>query len=156
MIVPHGSYLMNCGSPNEETRQKSKEMLADELQRCEKLGLAIFNFHPGSHFLVCLKFASDIWVQNILRLSHTAQVQFGTFDQPRSLPLSFNIDQFFISGLIIWHLFLLGSTCGKMPVDECLDKIAECIDYAHSKTKYVITGKTRYYLLLYLIIATIV
>ncbi len=49
MIVPHGSYLMNCGSPNDETRQKSKEMLADELQRCEKLGLAIFNFHPGSY-----------------------------------------------------------------------------------------------------------
>ena len=47
MVVPHGSYLMNCGSAETEVLKKSRDMLVDELQRCQKLGLAIFNFHPG-------------------------------------------------------------------------------------------------------------
>nr|KAG5686166.1 hypothetical protein BaRGS_004505 [Batillaria attramentaria] len=32
-----------------------------------------------------------------------------------------------------------GSTCGEITVDECLDKIADCINWAHSQTKFVIT-----------------
>lgn len=48
-ILPHGSYLMNLGSPDEETLQKSRDMLVDELKRCEKLGLILFNFHPGKN-----------------------------------------------------------------------------------------------------------
>ncbi|KAL5019024.1 hypothetical protein ScPMuIL_004746 [Solemya velum] len=48
LILPHGSYLMNCGSPNQETLEKSRTALVDELHRCEKLGLTLFNFHPGS------------------------------------------------------------------------------------------------------------
>ncbi len=48
VILPHGIYLMNCASPNEETLAKSRAALIDELKRCEKLGLALYNFHPGS------------------------------------------------------------------------------------------------------------
>lgn len=47
-IVPHGSYLLNCGSPKEDVKKKSMAMLVQELQRCEDLGLLYFNFHPGS------------------------------------------------------------------------------------------------------------
>lgn len=47
-ILPHGSYLLNLGSPNAETLRKSRETLVDELQRCEALGLCQYNFHPGS------------------------------------------------------------------------------------------------------------
>jgi AP endonuclease-1 len=77
-ILPHGIYLMNCGSPDDETLAKSRNVLVEELQRCEKLGLTLYNFHPGS-------------------------------------------------------------TCGKIPVKECLSKIAESINIAHSKTNSVIT-----------------
>lgn len=77
-IVPHGSYLMNCGSAKDDVRQKSGEMLLEELKRCEELGLIYFNFHPGS-------------------------------------------------------------TLGKIPVETCLSYIAEAINNAHRKTKYVIT-----------------
>lgn len=77
-ILPHGIYLMNCGSPDEETLSKSRSTLVDELQRCEKLGLCLYNFHPGS-------------------------------------------------------------TCGKITVEESINKIAESINLAHKKTKYVIT-----------------
>lgn len=76
-ILPHGIYLMNCGSPDEETLSKSRSTLVDELQRCEKLGLCLYNFHPGS-------------------------------------------------------------TCGKITVEESIDKIAESINLAHKETKFVI------------------
>ncbi|XP_033629932.1 probable endonuclease 4 isoform X1 [Asterias rubens] len=78
VILPHGSYLLNCGSPNAETLRKSREALADELNRCEKLGLTRYNFHPGS-------------------------------------------------------------TCGEIPVEECLDKIGESINMAHQQTNKVMT-----------------
>lgn len=77
-ILPHGIYLMNCGSPDEGTLSKSRSTLVDELKRCEKLGLCLYNFHPGS-------------------------------------------------------------TCGKITVEESLDKIAESINLAHKQTKYVVT-----------------
>ncbi|KAF7705275.1 probable endonuclease 4 [Silurus meridionalis] len=47
-ILPHGSYLMNCGSPKEDIFDKSQDMLVDELSRCSVLGLTQFNFHPGA------------------------------------------------------------------------------------------------------------
>lgn len=48
-ILPHDSYLINLGHPEEEKRQKSLEAFIDELQRCSQLGLDKLNFHPGSH-----------------------------------------------------------------------------------------------------------
>ena len=77
-ILPHGIYLMNCASPDDQTLSKSREALIDELQRCERLGLTLYNFHPGS-------------------------------------------------------------TCGKISVDEGIQRIAESINRAHKETKYVIT-----------------
>ncbi|KAM8887825.1 putative endonuclease 4 isoform 1-T1 [Synchiropus picturatus] len=47
-ILPHGSYLMNCGSPKEDVFEKSQALLVDELSRCSHLGLNLYNFHPGS------------------------------------------------------------------------------------------------------------
>lgn len=48
-ILPHDSYLINLGSPNEEGLQKSRAAFIDEMRRCEQLGLDRLNFHPGSH-----------------------------------------------------------------------------------------------------------
>lgn len=48
-ILPHDSYLINLGSPEEEGLEKSRQSFAHELQRCEQLGLKMLNFHPGSH-----------------------------------------------------------------------------------------------------------
>lgn len=69
---------MNCGSPEEETLAKSRETLVEELKRCEKLDLTLYNFHPGS-------------------------------------------------------------TCGKITVEECIDRIAESINGAHLQTNHVVT-----------------
>ena len=47
-ILPHDSYLINLGHPEEEGLQKSRAAFLDEMQRCEQLGLKLLNFHPGS------------------------------------------------------------------------------------------------------------
>lgn len=48
-ILPHDSYLINLGHPEEEGLAKSRAAFLDEMQRCEQLGLQLLNFHPGSH-----------------------------------------------------------------------------------------------------------
>jgi deoxyribonuclease IV len=48
-ILPHDSYLINLGQPEEDTLEKSRVAFLDEMQRCEQLGLKLLNFHPGSH-----------------------------------------------------------------------------------------------------------
>ncbi len=49
MVLPHDSYLINLGSPDEETLQKSRAAFLDEMRRAQQLGLKLMNFHPGSH-----------------------------------------------------------------------------------------------------------
>ncbi|MDR0891617.1 MAG: deoxyribonuclease IV [Mediterranea sp.] len=48
-ILPHDSYLINLGHPEEEGLAKSRVAFLDEMRRCEQLGLQLLNFHPGSH-----------------------------------------------------------------------------------------------------------
>lgn len=48
-ILPHDSYLINLGHPNDESLAKSRESFIEEMRRCEVLGLDRLNFHPGSH-----------------------------------------------------------------------------------------------------------
>lgn len=48
-ILPHDSYLINLGHPDEEGLLKSRESFFEEMKRCERLGLDRLNFHPGSH-----------------------------------------------------------------------------------------------------------
>ncbi|XP_044157418.1 probable endonuclease 4 [Bufo gargarizans] len=71
-ILPHSPYLMNLGSPKPDVFQKSRALLVEELNRCQKLGLTLYNIHPGSHI-------------------------------------------------------------GEMPVDKCLELIADGINHAHSQ-----------------------
>ncbi|MDF7669661.1 deoxyribonuclease IV [Orbaceae bacterium ESL0721] len=47
-ILPHDSYLINLGSPDDEQLAKSRAAFLDEFKRCEQLGLSMINFHPGS------------------------------------------------------------------------------------------------------------
>lgn len=48
-ILPHDSFLINLGSPDEAKLKMSREAFLDELNRCSQLGLTMLNFHPGSH-----------------------------------------------------------------------------------------------------------
>ena len=48
-VAAHSSYLINAASADRAIRRKSWEALADELGRCERLGIPALIFHPGSH-----------------------------------------------------------------------------------------------------------
>ncbi|RTZ62317.1 MAG: deoxyribonuclease IV [Gammaproteobacteria bacterium] len=48
-VLPHDSYLINLGHPENAGLNKSRAAFADEMQRCQKLGLSLLNFHPGAH-----------------------------------------------------------------------------------------------------------
>ena len=58
-VLPHDSYLINLGHPEEEKLEKSREAFIDELERVEALGLDKLNFHPGSHLVKLSKRESD-------------------------------------------------------------------------------------------------
>lgn len=48
-VLPHDSYLINLGNPDDQKRRQSLDAFIDELQRVQALGLDKLNFHPGSH-----------------------------------------------------------------------------------------------------------
>ncbi|MDO5460678.1 MAG: deoxyribonuclease IV [Bacteroidales bacterium] len=75
-ILPHDSYLINLGNPDEEAVQKSRAAFIDEMQRCEQLGLTMLNFHPGSHLnkVPLEKCLDDIAANINLALSKTKGV----------------------------------------------------------------------------------
>ena len=63
-VLPHDSYLINLGHPEQEGLEKSRAAFLDEMQRCEQLGLSLLNFHPGSHLkqideAACLQRVAD-------------------------------------------------------------------------------------------------
>lgn len=63
-ILPHASYLINLGHPEQDGREKSYAGFLDEMQRCEQLGLTQLNVHPGSHLrqiseAMCISYIAD-------------------------------------------------------------------------------------------------
>jgi deoxyribonuclease-4 len=63
-VLPHDSYLINLGNPDEEKRKRSLEAFIDEVHRAEALGLKLLNLHPGSSLKMineaeCLALISD-------------------------------------------------------------------------------------------------
>lgn len=47
-VMSHDSYLINLGSPNPESLEKSVDAFRQEIERCKQLNLTFLNFHPGA------------------------------------------------------------------------------------------------------------
>lgn len=47
-VLPHGSYLVNLAQPDDEKAEQAYSCFLDDLQRCEALGIKLYNFHPGN------------------------------------------------------------------------------------------------------------
>ena len=58
-VVAHDCYLINLASPNEALRRRSVETLAEELLRCEALGIPFLVAHPGAHMGTGLREGCD-------------------------------------------------------------------------------------------------
>lgn len=48
-VIVHASYLVNLGSPNDDTFKKSLNAIIDDARRAEALGIRYLVFHPGAH-----------------------------------------------------------------------------------------------------------
>ncbi|CAH0047903.1 unnamed protein product [Clonostachys solani] len=46
--IPHGSYLVNLAQADKEKATQAYNGFLDDLQRCEQLGIKLYNFHPGN------------------------------------------------------------------------------------------------------------
>ena len=75
-FLPHGSYLINLGNPDEEKRAKSYGLFLDDLKRCEQLGIGLYNFHPGSTVGQCSRQESIRLIANAINaaLKETSSV----------------------------------------------------------------------------------
>ncbi|EYE95101.1 DNA-(apurinic or apyrimidinic site) lyase APN1 [Aspergillus ruber CBS 135680] len=47
-VLPHGSYLVNLAQEDNAKAKQAYNSFLDDLQRCEALGINLYNFHPGS------------------------------------------------------------------------------------------------------------
>lgn len=48
-VIAHATYLINLASPDEANWRRSIDAYADELARCEQLGIDALVVHPGAH-----------------------------------------------------------------------------------------------------------
>ncbi|ORY62313.1 xylose isomerase-like protein [Pseudomassariella vexata] len=46
--LPHGSYLVNLAAAEAAKADQAYRSFVDDLQRCEALGVRLYNFHPGN------------------------------------------------------------------------------------------------------------
>ncbi len=46
--MSHDSYLINLGSPDADTLEKSRRAFHEEIDRCIQLNVTFLNFHPGA------------------------------------------------------------------------------------------------------------
>src|SRR5262245_26987987 len=47
-VVSHASYLINLASPDDVLWRKSINLMLDEIERCEQLGIPFLVHHPGA------------------------------------------------------------------------------------------------------------
>lgn len=93
-VLPHDSYLINLGHPDDDKRQKSINAFLDEVQRCELLGLDRLNFHPGSHLKLisedeCLLRISDAMNETLEKTKGVTLVLENTAGQGSNLGWKF-------------------------------------------------------------------
>ncbi len=120
-ILPHDSYLINLGHPEEEGLNKSREAFIHEMKRCEQLGLKLLNFHPGSHL-------NKISVEQCLdRVAESINI---ALDKTKGVTavIENTAGQGSNVGFAFWHL--------KYIIDKVEDKsrIGVCIDTCHTFT----------------------
>lgn len=120
-ILPHDSYLINLGHPEEEGLTKSRAAFLDEMQRCEQLGLKLLNFHPGGYLnKISIEACLDRVAESInLALNKTKGV---TAVIENTAGQGSNVGNEF------WHL--------KYIIDKVEDKsrVGVCLDTCHTFT----------------------
>ncbi len=115
-IMSHDSYLINLGSPNPESLNKSRKAFKEELTRCHKLELSFLNFHPGA----ALESSEEECLQRIVE--SLEEMQDLTHQGPTRLLLEATAGQGSAVGWRFEHLaYLIDRLHHKIPIGVCLD-----------------------------------
>ena len=93
-VLPHDSYLINLGHPDDAKREQSFNAFLDEISRVERLGLKLLNFHPGSHLneiseTECLNLIAECMNEAIKRTRDVKLVIENTAGQGSNLGYKF-------------------------------------------------------------------
>ena len=93
-VLPHDSYLINLGHPDDAKREQSFNAFLDEISRVERLGLKLLNFHPGSHLneiseTECLNLIAECMNEAIRRTRDVKLVIENTAGQGSNLGYKF-------------------------------------------------------------------
>ena len=114
-VLPHDSYLINLGHPDDAKREQSFNAFLDEISRVERLGLKLLNFHPGSHLneiseTECLNLIAECMNEAIKRSRDVKLVIENTAGQGSNLGYKFE------------HLaYLIDKVNDRGRVGVCLD-----------------------------------
>ena len=146
-VLPHDSYLINLGHPENDKLKKSREAFIDELNRVDQLGLKLLNFHPGSHLNKIPK--KDPNYKEKLK-----EVEYACLDViAESMNLAIEATKDSDAVLVIENTAGQGSNLGykfehlAYLIDKCHDKdrVGVCIDTCHMFTAgYDIRTKEAY------------
>lgn len=118
-VLPHDSYLINLGSPEDEKWNRALDAFIDEAQRAEQLGLKLLNFHPGSHLKqidedACLGRIADAMNRTIAKTDSVVLVIENTAGQGTNVGYCFE------------HLARL------IELTEQKSRVGVCLDTCHS------------------------
>ena len=114
-ILPHDSYLINLGHPEDEPLEKSRASFLHEMQRCEQLGLDRLNFHPGSH----LKKISE--EESLRRVAESINIALDKTTGVTAV-IENTAGQGSNLGYAFWHLaYIIDRVEDKSRVGVCLD-----------------------------------
>jgi deoxyribonuclease-4 len=120
-IMSHASYLLNLGSPKEESRQKSLAALQLEIQRCQQLDLAFLNFHPGAALDSTIEECLDHIVASLLSVQDLFSSPLAEKSKLRLL-LEATAGQGSTVGNRFEHLaYIISKVKDHIPIGVCID-----------------------------------
>ncbi len=159
-ILPHDSYLINLGHPDDTQRQKSLDAFFDEVERCEQLGLDKLNFHPGSHLRKiseeeCLDRISEAMNEALRRSDSVTLVIENTAGQGSNLGYRFEHLRYLIDRSIdksrvgvcldTAHMFAAGYDIRtKEAYEETMKRFDEIVGFAYLRGMHINDSKAKF------------
>ncbi len=116
-IMSHDSYLINLGSPKQETLDRSIQAFKKEIERCIRLKISFLNFHPGAATGDTEENCLNRIIDSLFKVQHL-------FEQGPDLILL--IETTAGQGTCVGHRFehlahIIQGVKGILPVGVCLD-----------------------------------
>lgn len=115
-IMSHDSYLINLGSPVEETLNLSLNAFKEEIERCHQLKIPYLNFHPGAATGSSIEECLDRIVKSLNSFENLVQ------NGPTRLLLEATAGQGTSVGHKFEHLgYILKNRRKTIPMGVCID-----------------------------------